>query len=158
MNEKKAELRQHLETSRQTLLDVISKIQGDAWAKPVQDSGERWTALQMVRHLQDAHQGLSKQLDRLREGQETVPQDFDLDRWNARVQSKTTEMTVEEALEALKASHERLLQTVDSLTEEDFQKTGWQPSLKKMLPLEVLIKVIGSHEANHAKDLENALK
>lgn len=156
MTDKQA-LRQHLEASRQQLLAVVDQIQETGWQKPVQVDGERWTALQMIRHLQDAHKGLTAQLERMIAGQETVPADFDIDRWNARIQGKTTDMTPEQALETLKASHAKLLSVVDNLKEEDFARSGYQAGVKRVVSLEEFINIIGLHEQEHTRDLKNAL-
>lgn len=156
--EKKAELKAYLETNRQKLLSTIAQIKD--WEAPVQGEGDQWTALQMIRHLQDAHTGLTGQITRMLAGEQTVPADFDIDRWNARIQRKTTEamLTPEQALDTLKASHANLLEIIDHLVEEDFEKSGYQPFLKKVLPLEEFIKVVGYHEAGHADELTNAIK
>jgi len=153
---KKTALRQHLEEARAYLLEVVAKLTPEEWEKPVQSEGERWTALQMMRHLQDAHVGLVGQMGRLLQGEATVPPDFDIDRWNARVQRKTAEaaLTVEQAQETLKASHTKLLALIDTLSEDDWERRGFQPGLGREVSLEEFIHVIGLHERTHAQEME----
>lgn len=158
--EKKAALKQHLNQARQRLLEIVGSMSGDDWNIKVQSDGDQWTALQMIRHLQDAHRGLTGQVKRVLAGGESVPRDFDVNRWNARAQTKAAEvaMTPEQALEALKQSHEDLLGIVDGLTDADLDRRAWQAFLQKEITLEEFIRVIGTHEAGHAEEIAAAVK
>ena len=156
--ERKAVLRHFLEEKRALLLDALGHIHDEDWNRKVQTSGDEWTALHMIRHLQDAHVGLTRQTQRLLAGEQTVPRDFDINSWNARIQHKTTraEMSPEEALKQLKQSHENLLHLVESIQDEDWDKTGWSAALQQEVDLETFLHVIGEHEARHAADFSAA--
>jgi len=156
-DEIKNNLKQHLTDTRQVLWDAIDGIQDDEWDVQVQADGAQWTVLQMMRHLQDAERGLRGQTMRITKGEESVPKDFDPDRWNNRIQQKTTEMTAEEAIEVLKTSREKLLTFIDTIPDEAWQHSGYQPGLKETISLEQFIKVIGWHEEGHAKEIAAAL-
>ncbi len=161
MSDKKTSLKEQLQTARQKLLAAVKDLTDSDWETPVQADGDQWTVLQMLRHLQDAQKGLTGQLERLLANQETVPQDFDVDRWNARIQKKTAEaqMNAEQALSSLEDSLQHLLGVVDSIADDvDWEKTGWQPFLKRMLTTEQFIDVIATHEAQHAEEIEEATK
>lgn len=157
MSDRKAQLKKHLIESRQKLLAVLDGVEGDQWNLQVQSDGEQWTVIQMLRHLQSAHQGLSGQMKRIVIGEPTVPPDFDLDRWNGSVQRKTTEMSPEIAFENLNASHEKLLEFVDNLSEADFEKEGFHPSFKQVFPLHQFLIIVGEHEVQHGKEIAQAL-
>lgn len=154
--EKKAELRQLLIDNRAQLMEALRAAEQAGWDTQVQADGEQWTALQMLRHLQDAHKGLTGQLQRMLAGQPTVPPEFDVNRWNASVQRKTTEMTAEAALESLAASHEALLDIVAALRPEDFQQRGWSSARQREVSLEEFVQVIGLHEGMHATEIAEA--
>ncbi len=155
--DKKETLKQHLNESRQKLWAILENVQADQWDVQVQSEGEQWTVLQMVRHLQDAHRGLSGQAKRIVAGEPNLPPDFDLDRWNSGVQRKTTDMSAETALENLQTSHEKLLAFVDSLQDADWAKEGFQASFKQPMTLDKFIEIIGSHEVLHATEIASAL-
>lgn len=159
--DKKVALKEHLNQARAQLLAIVEQIQArDLWDVPVQAEGERWTALQMLRHLQDAQLGLTGQLKRLVMGEQTVPQDFDINRWNARQQRKMEDasLTPDQALESLAVGQQALFEFIDSIQDEDWAREGWQAGLQQMLPLERLIYVVGEHEAQHAAEMANALE
>jgi len=157
MSDLKAELRQLQLDARQKLLDAVAAVTD--WDVKVQTSGEEWTALHMIRHLQDAHSGLTGQLKRMLDGEQTVPPDFDVDRWNARAQRKAAEagMSPQQALQKLEDSLADLLAVLDGLSEADWAKGGWQPFLKREVSTEGLLRVIANHEAGHAEEIAVAV-
>lgn len=157
--EKKAALKTFLTETRQTLMDTLAGLDGDDWQMPVQTDGDQWTLVQMLRHLQDAEVGLGGQAMRLANGEPTVPRDFDVHRWNARIQRKTAEaeMTAEQALHILQKARQKLLAFIDDLPDEAWERTGYQSFLDQDLPLEDFIRVIGSHEAGHTAEIAAAL-
>jgi hypothetical protein len=154
----KQDLKALMEESRQRLMGALEGLQESELDTPVQSDGERWTVLQMLRHLQDAHRGMTGQVKRLLNGEETVPRDFDVDRWNARVQKKSAEasMTAEEALANLDASLNDLMSVIDHLKDEDWGRRGWQAGVKKEMSLEELLRTMGQHEALHAGEIAAA--
>jgi hypothetical protein len=158
-DDKKSQLKQHLAESRRRLLAAIEGLSGDQWQIRVQEDGEQWTVLQMLRHLQDAQQGLLGQVQRLVAGGETVPRDFDINRWNARAQRKTAEvdMTPEQALANLQHSYESLLTFIDNVPDDAWSRVGWQPFLQKELTLEEFLMVISQHERGHAAEIAAAV-
>ncbi|MBZ0304840.1 MAG: maleylpyruvate isomerase N-terminal domain-containing protein, partial [Anaerolineae bacterium] len=97
----KEQLKNHLTACREKLMHILETIEGEDWQVQVQSEGEQWTVLQMVRHLQDAHRGLTGQVKRIAAGEPNLPPDFDIDRWNAGAQRKAAEMPPEAALENL---------------------------------------------------------
>lgn len=153
---RKAAIKRHLEISREKLLTTLARV--DDWDLTVQAEGDQWTAGQMVRHLMDAHAGMLGQVGRILEDKQTVPPDFDINRWNKRQQQKLAELSPEEAIEKLQASHQQLLELVDQLEAADFEKSGLQAGLQQVLPLEKFIMVMGSHEAAHADEIAAALE
>jgi hypothetical protein len=157
--EKIQALKDQLQASRAKLHQAIANVEGAAWNTPVQSDGEQWTALQMVRHLQDSQKGLLGQTQRLMKGEVTVPPDFDIDRWNARIQTKTAEaeMSAEQALSNLAQSLEGLMALVETIQDEDWAKTGWQPGIKQTLALYDFVSLIASHEASHAEEIAQAM-
>lgn len=157
MTDRQEHLKNYLTECRQKLMTTLNAISGDDWNVQVQSEGDHWTVLQMVRHLQDAHRGLVGQARRIAAGEPNLPPDFDIDRWNAGAQRKTTEMPPEIALENLRASHEKLLEFIEGLSEQSFQNTGYQAYLKKTLPLDEFIKIIGEHELAHGEEIAKAL-
>lgn len=153
----KEQLKNHLITCREKLMHTLETIEGEEWQVQVQSEGEQWSVLQMVRHLQDAHRGLTGQVKRIAAGERNLPPDFDIDRWNAGVQRKAAEMLPETALENLKTSHQTLLEVLEGLQEEDFTREGYHANYKKMMPLDEFITIIGSHEVQHGEEIAQAL-
>lgn len=158
-DEKIQTIKNHLLASRQKLKQALAGVQGEDWNIPVQEDGDRWTILQMVRHLQDAQKGLTGQAQRLSQGQVTVPTDFDVNRWNTRIQNKTAEanMSAEEALTALDQGLTDLLTFIDTIHPDAWEKIGWQPFLQKELPLYDFLNVIVVHENDHAEEIARAV-
>lgn len=160
MSDKKSSLKEELQAARQKLLGAIDGLNGEDWDIQVQSEGDHWTVLQMLRHLQDAQKGLTGQLERLLAGQETIPRDFDVDRWNKRIQQKTAEaqLTAEQALANLETTLTHLYTVIDGIEDEGWAKTGWQSAVQREITAEEFIQVISRHEAAHAEEIANAVQ
>jgi hypothetical protein len=149
-------LKTRLIESRDILNKVLDQVDG-RWDVQVYSDGSAWTVGQLVKHLVDAHRGNFRQAAGIAEGQEIIPADFDIDRYNASMTRKTAEKTIETALEELRESHENLLAWVDTLDDERLEKQGRHATLS-IMSVHDIIRIIGLHERDHAADIARVLE
>lgn len=150
------ELKTHLARSRLILEETIERLTPQQWETQVQSEGERWTARQIVAHLLDAERGMTGQMQRILAGQPTIPDDFDLDRWNRGAVRKLADLAPDDLLIGLAESRAALLEFVDNLTDADLSRQGRHPSLG-LISIERYLQQIADHEAGHAADIRAAL-
>jgi hypothetical protein len=156
MTDRTAFLQRRL-TSAQTDSEAIFAQIGNRWDAPVYSDGAAWTVRQVAIHLSDAERGLLGQMQSIiATGVSTVPDDFDVDRYNRRSVEKRDTMTGLEALAAQAQSRAEMIAWVGTLTDADLEKSGRHPVLG-IIPIDMYIRVIARHQKDHAADIAQAL-
>ncbi len=150
MSDRKTNILTGLDQTRHTLTVVLDHLRPEDWEQPVQDEDQCWTARQMVVHLVDSQKGMTTQIRRIHAGEETVPPDFDLNRWNRRAVEKAADRTPEELRAALGSDRAALKQVLGGLSDADLDKQGRHSSLK-IMSIEEIAVLIGTHERDHAQ-------
>lgn len=154
---KRAEiLKERLQKSRAYLNYVLDAV-GDRWETQVYSDGAAWNVRQLLIHIAISDMGMLKNMQNIAQGVESVPADFDINRYNQRSVEKRAEMTIAEArasLEQSRAATEAWLETIEDAT---LEITGRHPSLH-ILSIAQMLKVMSNHEQDHARDIANVLK
>ncbi len=71
-------------TESHALLNAVLDSVGDQWEAPIYADGLQWNARQLVIHLADAERGHYNQITNIAEGNDIIPPDFDIERYNRR--------------------------------------------------------------------------
>lgn len=142
--------------ARRLLEDTMRTMTPEQWEMPVQADGEQWTARQLVIHLSTAEPGLLVQMQRTVVGEQTIPDDFDLNRWNNSRVRKGADLTQADLQARLAENRAQVLAFVDTLTEADMGKEGRHP-LFGMMTIAAYLQLIGDHELLHTGEIRAAL-
>jgi hypothetical protein len=147
-----------LAASRAELVEACRELDRDTWTQPVYGHGEEveWTAMDLLRHLVWAEGGMLRLMTQIRAGEEGVPADFDLDRYNASGIRKLKDELPADLLLRLEQNRKDVLAFMDSLEEGDWEKQGRHGSLR-ILTIGEILKLIASHEEQHLADLRRVL-
>ncbi len=156
MSDRKNDLLTLLDQTRQTLKGVLDRVQPGDWEKQIQAEDQKWTIRQIVSHLVDAQRGMTTQVSRIGAGEEPIPPDFDLNRWNRRAVEKAAGKTPQKLLSALDEGRVSLKQVVSGLSDEQLDRRGRHSSLR-IMTVEEIIRQIGTHEADHARIIADKL-
>ncbi len=155
MSEKIEAIRRDLADGRARWNAVIDQV-GDRWDTQVYSEGAAWTVKQLLVHLMVTDKGHNNMIMGIARGEETIPADFDLERFNRRSVEKRAETTIEEARAALQqtaAERDAWLDTVDEAT---LAKTGRHGSMH-ILSIERILGVVAQHDRDHANDIAKVL-
>lgn len=145
-----------LAASRATLLTLLQGLTPEQWTTPVFSEGEPWTIRTVVSHLLDSERGMSIQVHKIRKGEETVPPDFDIARWNAGVQKRVGDLSPAELLAGLEATRAKTLSVMASLQANEWALTGRHPA-RGIITIEQYYETIHGHEVTHTADIAQAL-
>jgi DinB superfamily len=145
-----------LAESRAALLKVLNALSPEAWETVVFGEGDAWTVSTIVGHLIDSERGMSIHVHKIRKGEETLPPDFDLERWNAGVKQRLGSPSPAELLAGLEAVRARTLQGLQNLAEEDWDRTGRHPS-RGVITVEQYYETIAGHEVMHCAHIQAAI-
>ncbi|MCH7587358.1 MAG: DinB family protein [Chloroflexi bacterium] len=115
-----------------------------------------WTVQNVVSHLADAESGMLGQARRASQGKMTVPEDFDLERWNRSVARKSERNTIAGFCEQILKTHREILEFLDGLEDPSLDTSG-RHSSGDILTIEGFLRRIASHRLEHAQDIQEAL-
>lgn len=158
MYTERKEIMEKLAATRAELIEVCRELDWDTWTQPVYAHGDEdeWTAMDLLRHLVWAEGGMLRLMKQIRAGEEGVPEDFDLDRYNASGIRKLKDELPSGLLLRLEQNRQDVAAFVDSLEEGDWEKQGRHGSLRIMTIQEILEQIAG-HEEEHLRDLRQVL-
>jgi hypothetical protein len=143
-----AEARAHLNR----VLDAV----GDRWDTQIYADKAAWTAGQLLTHLAISDQGQSNTVMAVAKGEELVPADFDIDRYNKRSVEKRAEMTPAEARKMLDDTRASFNDWLDHQDEATLDLTGRHGSLN-VYSIAEFLQVMAAHERAHADDIARVL-
>src|SRR5512143_3582624 len=116
LSERKHLIHDHLIRTREMLLEVIGQMQPFDWGRPVQTAEGGWTVKQVLLHLATSECGQIKTGQAIAAGQPTVPDDFDLNRYNNRQVEKNKDKQPPEILFGMANSRQELLAFLDDVS------------------------------------------
>jgi len=157
MTERTEQIRAHLERVHTETWPALIGLSADRMGVEVYNSeGGSWTVKDLLGHLADSEAGLLGQARRLVSGEQTVPPDFDLARWNRSAVRRAKEATPAELLERILAAHGASLDFLDTLSDDQLDLVG-RHSSGAMLSTERFLLRIADHRAEHVADIRAAL-
>lgn len=155
-NEKKESIKTKLVSTREDLLETITNIPENSLNVKVSSHDGAWSVVEVIRHLVSAEYGQTRLIEEITEGNEGVPSDFDLNRYNKRQISKLNDTSISDLINKFNQNRTHLITVLDKLTGEDFGKQGRHASLH-MLTIEQIFHVIADHEKGHLDKIRKAL-
>ena len=157
MSQRKDELRSHMESRDAETWPFLKGLAESDMPVEVYSSEENtWTVKDLLGHLADGERGNLGQAQRLVAGEQTVPADFDLDRWNRGAVRRAAKSSAAELLEVISESYSNALDFLDSLDESDLDKSGLHSSLETMTTEGFLRRMV-DHRLEHVTDMQSAL-
>lgn len=154
--DKKTVWKQKLAQARMELRILLTSLNPEQWGSIVFSEGDSWTVSTVVSHLIDSERGMSIHVHKIRKGEETIPEGFDLQRWNAGVKKRMGNLPSGELLAKLAETRAKTLEVMDSLKEEEWSLTGRHGS-RGIITIEQYYETIHGHELSHTKDIKEAL-
>lgn len=137
---------------------IFNALTPEQWATPVpSESDAPWTGRDVLAHLAVSEGGQLGQLTRCVVGEVTVPDNFDLARFNRGSVKKQAEKSVAALLAEIEQAHAQVLATLEKTAETDLDKTG-RHARGDMLTVEQFFIRITEHRLAHAAELQAALK
>ena len=155
MSERIQQVKKNLADARQYLDHILDQV-GDRWETQVYSDGAAWTVRQLAIHLMITDKGHNNTIKGIANGEETIPADFDLERFNKRSVEKRTETSVEDVragLATTAAERDAWLDTIDDMT---LDKKGRHGTMR-ILSIEQILGVVASHDRDHASDIARLL-
>jgi hypothetical protein len=149
------ELKANLTQSRQHLNHVLDLV-GDRWDTQVYTEGAAWTVRQLAIHLMISDKGQTSTVMGIARGEDPIPADFDLERYNRRSVEKRADTSIGDVRAALAASFAEREAWLDTLDDAALDKQGRHGS-GRILSAGEILQVMADHENTHADDIARVL-
>ncbi len=157
MSERKLAIEAYMRRAHQATWPVLAAIREADQSQPVYSEGDGpWTVRDVVAHLADAEAGLLGQVQRLMAGKVTVPEDFDLNRWNRSAVRRSQGRSFEHLVEQIAKSHQDALTTLETCDEAALDWRG-RHSSGKILTAEGFFRRMADHRQEHTRDIQRAI-
>jgi hypothetical protein len=154
---RKTEIRSYVEDCHAQSWAIIERLEAKDENLVVYSSEETdWTLRTLIAHLADAERGMLGQMKRAVAGEMTVPENFDLQRWNRGVARKSSDGSIEDYKLRILNGFQDLLHFLDDLDENSLDVQGRHPS-GDLLTMEGYLRRIAKHRLDHARDLQQAM-
>jgi len=152
-----AELAEKLKTEGEKIVVYFSGLSDDQWQCEVYTEGATWTIRNVVSHFVTSERGLVRLFEQICQGSPGAADDFSIDRYNARQQEKTQNLTPMELLEQYKSVRANSIIWVSGLKDEELEIQGRHPWLHQTT-LREMIKLLYLHNQLHYRDIKKVLK
>lgn len=156
MSERITQHKEKLVAARARLNEVFDQV-GDRWDTQVYSEGAAWTIHQLALHLMITDKGHNNMLMGIAKGENTVPEDFDLERYNKRSVEKNAETTIDQIRQGLSTTREQLNTWLDTIDDATLEKKGRHGSMH-ILTISQILDVMAGHERDHANDIAKVLE
>jgi uncharacterized damage-inducible protein DinB len=152
-----SELAAKLKSEGEKLTPFFAGLTDDQWKAEVYTEGAVWTIRSILAHLMTAERAFVKLFENIRQGGAGVSEDFSIDRYNARQQEKTQDLSPQELLKQFQSVRAEMISWVSSIHDADLEKTGRHPFLG-LTTLREMVKMIYIHNQIHYRDIRRVLR
>ena len=137
------------------ILDFFTGLSDPLWDKQLYTDGAEWTVHEVLAHIVEAEESLYRLFSNILKGGSGVPQDFDIDRYNAQNVEKLSAKTSQELLSLFRERRTQMVSFVGELTPADLEKSGTHPYLGQST-LGDMLRVFLLHPNLHIRDIRKA--
>ncbi|MGD8813217.1 MAG: DinB family protein [Anaerolineales bacterium] len=121
------------------------------------DDSDPWTIHDVLAHLVDAESGVQAQINKLVTGEDAMPPNFDIHRWNRSVVRRGTEISMDDLRSRLLQAYEQILELLEELGETDLDMRGFA-SPGRVRSVQDLLLGVADHRLEHTLDIQRVLK
>lgn len=158
MSPRKDQLQKTIITDHAACMAILNAFTPEQWDLPAPSEEDApWKVRDVLAHMAVSELGQLGQITRCLEGGVTVPDDFDLSRFNRRSVQKQADKTPAQLLADIETGHTQVLATLAQVAEADLDKTG-RHARGDMLTIEQFFIRITEHRRQHAQELLQMLR
>ncbi len=149
-------LADRLKKEGEKVITYFNNFTDKQWDTEVYTEGSTWTVRDVLAHFVTSERGLHKLFESICEGGFGASDDFSIDRYNARQQEKSKDLSPAELLKQFADVRADMANWVSDLSQEDLAIEGRHPYLGQVQLIE-MIKMIYLHNQIHLRDFRKLL-
>ena len=150
-------LADRLKKEGEKVVAYFSALTDEQWQTEVYTDGDTWTVRNVLAHFVTSERGLHKLFESVLEGGLGASDDFSIDRYNARQQEKTKDLSPDELLDQFADVRADLVKWVSRRSQEDLAVEGRHPYLGQV-NLGEMLKMIYLHNQIHFRDFRKSIE
>ncbi len=151
-----AELAAKLESEGEKMSGIFGGMSAEQWGTEIYTEGSTWTVRNILAHLMTVERAFIKLFESIRQGGAGASEEFVIDRYNARQQDKTREVSPAELLEQFRAVRAQMTAWVAGLSDSELELKGRHPGLG-VTTLREMIKMVYIHNQTHYRDIRRVI-
>jgi hypothetical protein len=157
MSPRKDAIQQTIISDHAACMTILNSFTAEQWERPAPSEEDApWKARDVLAHMAVSELGQLGQITRCLAGEVTVPDDFDLRRFNRRSVQKQADKTPAQMLADIETGHTQVLAALANVAEADLDKTG-RHARGDNLTVEQFFIRITEHRRQHAEELQRTL-
>ncbi len=147
-----------LKSEGDQLFNFFSNLRDSDWNIEIYTEGSIWTVRNVLIHFVTAERAfLTGLFPNVLKGDGGSTQEFSIDRFNARQQERSQNLTPQELLEMFKSTRADMIEWVSKLNEADLEISGRHPYLG-LVTLGEMIKTVYVHNLQHYRDIKRVIR
>jgi hypothetical protein len=135
----------------------IVRLAEQAGAVLVYPGDPGWTVRELLAHLAEAERGMLGQAQRIVRGERSLPEGFDLARWNRRAVEKRSGASTADLLADIEKAHRDWLAFVEGLDDTALDRQG-RTAEGELLTVEAFARHAAEHRMDHTCDAEKSAR
>lgn len=157
MSKTAEKLSARLRKEKEKTLAFFNSLPDEVWSQKLYSDGARWSVYQVLVHIVDSEENLSRLFAHIAAGGKGVGEDFDIDAYNKQAVESLEGAEVEALLAQFSSKRDALIEMVRGLDEEKIQSTGRHPFLGEA-SLEEMLRLFYLHVNLHIRDVRKISK
>ncbi len=155
-DDKRTKYEQRITQARESLKNLLTSLDEAQWQTPVISEGQTWSVADVVAHLVENEVGMSIHIYKIRQGRETVPENFDLEEWNAGLKKRMGETSPQALLQKMEEARAKTLEQLHQIEADQWSLQGRHPD-QGLITIEKYYETIAGHDEHHLADIKAGL-
>ena len=151
------ELANMLESDGAKTIEFFSSLASEQWDLPIYSEGPGWRVHNLLAHFTEVEGSIGKLIRQVVEGGSGVPEDFDIDRWNAKHTGEISTQDRDLLLAEFARRRRATVEMVRALSDADLEKRGRHPALG-VTEVGHMVRLMYIHIQGHRRDIKRAMK
>lgn len=157
MSTRKDAIRQRITEDHKICMDILRGFTEAQWATPAPSENDApWTARDVLIHMAVSEGGQLGQIQRNIKGELTVPDDFDLSRFNRRSVQKNAARPNDDLFNEIETQFKNVLAALAEVAEADLDKKA-RHARGDILTVEEMFIRVAEHRRQHAEELKKVI-
>ena len=135
---------------------IMNNINKEEQNMQIQESGERWTAIQLLRHIAYSESSITKLIDDIIAGKDEVQENYSLNDINTKAQDILKDKDMNSIQARMDKSRNATLELLEKISDDDWTKEG-RYFTGDVVSVKQIFEILIWHQSHHGKQITDKL-